>query len=132
MRAAVLRPGQAPERLIYPGDEDPGSLHLAAMIDGAIVGIASVMADQHPRDPAKHDWRVRGMASAPDHRRSGIGGALLAGCERHARGQGGRRLWCHARLPARAFYEQADWTAEGEVFELPDIGPHVIMAKPLD
>jgi GNAT superfamily N-acetyltransferase len=133
LRAELLRPGQAPEQLVYPGDEDPGALHLIALAAGkqGPVGIASVMADPHPRTPAYGDWRVRGMATLPECRGRGVGAALLARCEAHATEQGGRRLWCNARVPALGFYERAGWSVESEVFEIEQIGPHAIMSKPL-
>jgi ribosomal protein S18 acetylase RimI-like enzyme len=131
LRATILRAGQAPERLVYAGDDAPDTLHLA-VIDGAVViGIATVMADPHPHAARVGDWRIRGMATAPEHRRAGLGRALLAGCETHARARAGRRLWCNARLPARSFYERAGFRPEGEVFELEGIGPHLIMSKQL-
>ncbi len=132
LRAALLRPGQAPQRLVYPGDDAPDSLHLAARdAAGETVGIASVMAEAHPRDPAASDWRVRGMAVVPELRGGGLGASMLGRCERHARAWGGRRIWCHARVAAQGFYERAGWQVESEVFDVEDIGPHVIMSKPL-
>jgi GNAT superfamily N-acetyltransferase len=131
LRAAVLRLGQAPERLVYAGDNALDTLHLAVIDDGAVIGIATVMADPHPRDPRVGDWRIRGMATEPRHRRAGLGRALLDGCETHARERGGCRLWCNARLPARSFYERAGFLAEGEAFELEGIGAHLIMSKQL-
>jgi GNAT superfamily N-acetyltransferase len=131
LRAAVLRPGQAPGRLVYAGDEASDTLHLAALDGPAIVGIASVMRDGHPCERREGDWRVRGMATDPRRRRAGVGQALLAGCERHARRHGGRRIWCNARLPAQGFYERAGWRAEGDSFEVEEIGPHVVMSKRL-
>jgi GNAT superfamily N-acetyltransferase len=132
LRAELLRPGQAPERLRYPGDDAPDSLHLLASLDAGPVGIASVMRDPHPREPRAGDWRVRGMAVEPTLRGHGLGSRLLAACEQHARTEGASRLWCNARVPARGLYERAGFQREGEVFEIDDIGPHLVMAKTLD
>lgn len=141
VRAEVLRQGQPPERLVYPGDDAPGTLHLAALAslpratpggvvaEALVAGIATVMSDPHPREPLPGDWRVRGMATLPAFRGRGIGAALLAGCEQHVRGQGGARVWCNARVPALGFYERAGWLVESDVFEVEDIGPHVVMSK---
>jgi hypothetical protein len=41
-------------------------------------------------------------------------------------------VWCNARTPARGFYERAGFAVEGEEFELPEIGPHVLMTLALD
>jgi GNAT superfamily N-acetyltransferase len=96
-----------------------------------VVAIASIMREPHPRDPRAGDWRIRGMATAPEMRNRGLGASLLGFCEGHARGRGGLRVWCNARTGARAFYERAGFAAESGVFEIGRIGPHVLMSKPL-
>jgi GNAT superfamily N-acetyltransferase len=131
LRRAILRPGQAPEELIYPGDDDPESRHLAVTVDGALAGIASVMADGYPPDPRAGDWRVRGMAVEPELRGRGIGSALLAACEAHASNRGARRLWCNARVDARNLYGNAGMEVEGDEFEIAGIGRHLLMSKRL-
>jgi len=131
MRRAILRPGQAADELVYPGDEDPASLHLASFREGEIVGIASVMPGGHPRDPRGGDWRIRGMAVAEAHRGRGIGTTLLSACEAHARVRGGSRLWCNARIAARDLYLDGGMVIEGDEFEIPGIGPHLLMSKHL-
>jgi len=131
LRAAVLRPGRAPEELVYAGDEDPSSLHLAVAVGEELVGIASVIEDAHPGGGRPGDWRIRGMAVAEGHRRRGIGSALLGACESHARSRGGARLWCNARIGARELYLRGAMEDEGEEFEIPGIGTHLLMSKPL-
>jgi len=131
MRRSVLRRGQAPEELVYPGDDLPDSRHLAILSAGEIVGIASVMRDGHPSGPRPGDWRVRGMAVAESHRGRGMGAALLGACEAHVRGRGGSRRWCNARIAARNLYLDAGMEIEGDQFEIPGIGPHLLMSKKL-
>ena len=132
LRMAVLRPHEPPDRPLHPGEGGPQAGHLA-VIDaaGEVLAVGTVLPDPHPHDPRPGDWRVRGMATRPELRGTGLGALVLEGCERHARERGGRRLWCNARTGARSFYERAGLRPEGEVFELPHIGPHVLMAKPL-
>ena len=53
LRGSVLRPGQPPDELVYPGDDHPDSLHAAvrdAAAGGAIVGVATVAPEGHPAD----------------------------------------------------------------------------------
>ena len=132
LRQAVLRPHQRAEELVWPRDLEPSTLHVAAFDGDRIVAVATVAEEPHPTAPAPEDWRVRGMATEPDARGSGSGGALLQALLEHARANGGRRVWCTARTNARSFYERWGFTAEGEEFELPAIGPHVIMATRLE
>lgn len=132
LRGEILRPGQSPAELVFPDDDAPGTLHVAVVSGERVLGVASVIRDAHPREPRPGDWRIRGMASRPEMRGRGIGAALLARCEAHAREHGGARLWCNARAAARGFYERAGFTVEGEVFDIPSIGAHYLMGKRVD
>ena len=132
LRGTVLRPGRPLSELFFDADEDPRSGHYAVRAEGRIVGVATVMPDGHPRDPRPGDWRIRGMAVEEAYRGAGIGGALLAACEAHARRGGGSRLWCNARTGARNLYLRGGLHIEGEEFEIPGIGPHFLMSMALD
>jgi GNAT superfamily N-acetyltransferase len=136
LRQRVLRPHQTVEDQVYAGDDAPGAVHFAAYDEDVVVGIASITPEPFPDagggDVPSHDFRVRGMATDPERGRgTGAGGALLRACVDHARQEGGTRVWCNARTPARGFYEHAGFVAEGVEFELPDIGPHYLMALDL-
>lgn len=131
LRLRVLRPGGVPADAVWPGDDAPGAAHLAVCEAGAAVAIASVLPEPHPVAPAPGDWRLRGMATAPERRGAGLGAALVGACIAHVRASGGRRLWCHARVGALALYERAGFAAETGAFDVPGIGPHVRMALPL-
>jgi len=131
LRQSVLRPHQRAEDLVWAGDLAPTTLHVAAFDGEAMVAVATIAEEPYPRSPAPGDWRVRGMATTPQARGSGAGGALLDACLDHARAHGGRRAWCNARTPARPFYERWGFTAEGDEFELPQIGPHFLMSLDL-
>jgi ribosomal protein S18 acetylase RimI-like enzyme len=74
-------------------------------------------------------WRVRGMATAPHARGKGAGTAVLDALLRHAIAGGAVRVWCNVRTPARSLYERAGFRAISEQFELPHIGPHVVMER---
>lgn len=131
LRQEILRPASPGRDVVFPNDEHPDTLHVAVRIENRIVGVASVMRDPHPSDPRPGDWRIRGMATRPELRARGIGSALLAACEAHAREHRGTRLWCNARVKARSLYERGGLTVEGEVFEIAPIGPHYLMSKTL-
>jgi GNAT superfamily N-acetyltransferase len=131
LRQEILRPDQPSEALVYPHDGDPETLHVAVCVEKRVVGVATVMRDPYPRDRHDDDWRIRGMATNPELRNRGIGSALLAACEGHVRAHHGGRLWCNARVNARAFYERGGLAIEGEVFEIPTIGAHYLMSKTL-
>jgi GNAT superfamily N-acetyltransferase len=131
LRQEILRPGHTGEKLVFRGDENPETLHAAVSIENHVVAVATVMSDSHPYDPQPGDWRLRGMATSPALRNRGIGAALLAACEGHARDHHATRLWCNARVKARSFYERGGLVVEGDAFEIPTIGPHYLMSKSL-
>jgi GNAT superfamily N-acetyltransferase len=131
LRKAVLRPHEPGDGPMYPLEDDHATAHYAALADGRVLSVGSVMADAHPHDPADGDWRVRGMATLPELRGQGLGAGVLAALEAHAHGHGARRAWCNARIGARSFYERAGWVVEGVEYEIPGIGMHLLMSKPL-
>jgi GNAT superfamily N-acetyltransferase len=131
LRKSVLRPHEPLEGPMYPLEEDPATAHFAALADGRVLAVGSVMADGHPHEPASGDWRVRGMATLPEWRGQGLGARVLDSLEAHAREEEARRLWCNARIGARSFYERAGWLVEGDEYEIPGIGMHLLMSRQL-
>jgi GNAT superfamily N-acetyltransferase len=131
IRQQVLRPDQAPEAAIYLGDELESTYHIGLFEAGSLVGIASL----YPEGPEGYEmndaWRLRGMAVLPEHHGRGFGSKLLQACMAYAATHGGTALWCNARIKARSFYEVRGLTIEGEVFDIPGIGPHFRMICPL-
>ncbi len=129
LRQQVLRPHQTLDEVRFRGDDDPETGSFAALTeDGTVVGTATVRRAACPWRPDRSDgWRLRGMATAPERRGQGVGARLLDAVVAHLVRNGGGLLWCHARTPARAFYERAGFTAYGEAWEEPFIGPHIRM-----
>lgn len=138
LRTAVLRPSWRDRLATYPEDDQPVALHLAARDDAkSVVAVGTIYPEAPPTAlrgvipeaawvPGAA-WRLRGMASAPEVRGGGYGAAVLAGCFREIADAGGTHLWCNARVGAVPFYERMGLTAVGEVFDIPEIGPHYVM-----
>ena len=131
VRAAILRPHERPEDLVYGGDEAVGALHLGAFQDGRLVAIASIAPEPPPGVEETAAWRIRGMATAPELRGRGIGGTLLESCVEHARGHDATLVWCNGRIAARAFYERHGFEVVRGPFEMPPIGSHVELHRRL-
>jgi len=130
LRHRVLRGHEPIERLRLPSDADPRSANFAAIDSdtGEVVGTAVVFPEAPPWDvDAAGAWRLRGMATAEGWRSKGVGAAVLAAVIDHLTAEGGRLLWCNARLPAVNFYERAGFARLGEEWDEPFIGPHVVM-----
>lgn len=92
------------------------------------MGIASLYREDRPGGPGR-GWRLRGMATESDVRGSGFGRALLVACIEHVAASGGGELWCNARMGAVDFYRVAGFDVVSEEFDIPGIGPHVVMAR---
>lgn len=124
LRLRILRPNRPPEAAHFPGDDVPTTVHLGAFTpQNRCVGITTLVEN--------HGLQLRGMAVDTDVQKQGVGAVILAEAHRVARERGFAELWCNARVYAMPFYERAGWLAEGEEFEVPDVGPHYIMRKQL-
>jgi GNAT superfamily N-acetyltransferase len=121
LRMKVLYPGLSESKQFYPGDEDPTAVHVGAFDGETLVGIASLY------DREDGTMQLRGMAVDTSLQRGGVGAAIVRFSEQVARGRGCPSLWCNARLAAVGFYERLGWRTEGDLFDVPDIGPHYVM-----
>lgn len=117
------------------GSSRPGAVAMGAVLaDGEVVGTAAVAPEDPPEllgqvTVERPAWRLRSMATKPELRGEGIGGLVLEAAVQHVVEQGGALVWCNARTPARRFYERFGFTAVGEEWVEPDIGPHVLMYR---
>jgi predicted GNAT family N-acyltransferase len=104
-------------------------VHLAALDPGGeVVGTAVLLPERFERMPDRADaWRLRGMATEARLRGQGVGSQLVRRVIEQVAARGGGLLWCYARVPAQAFYERAGFTAVGDRWEEPHLGPHVAM-----
>jgi len=127
LRHAVLRPGRRLDTARFDGDDEATTVHVGAFAGARLVGCASVM--RRPLD-GEEALQLRGMATAPDRMRQGIGTAMLRFVEEDlAPDIGVRLLWCNARTSASGFYAGAGWMLVSAAFEVPDVGPHVRMIR---
>jgi GNAT superfamily N-acetyltransferase len=133
LRHRVLHPELAPHRLELPGDEREGAVHLAAYdVDGGLVGVVSVIPEAPEWDPElPGPWRLRGMATAPEVRRQGVGAQLVAAVIDVVQDNRGGWLWCTARLAAVGFYQRLGFETRGGTWEEPIIGTHIAMLRPV-
>jgi len=117
LRRRVLRRGDPDARVIFDGDDDGPTVHLGAMCDHSLVGVASLFAHRpfsgRPTDTAV---QLRGMAIEPAWQGRGIGGLLLAAVEDAARLGGASILWANARATAIGFYLGKGLALEGPEF----------------
>jgi GNAT superfamily N-acetyltransferase len=133
----VLRPHESEADQALPDDDAPGTVTFAALVGDEVVGsvrvawspVPAVLAGAVPSGADEEGWQLRAMATREDVRRQGIGASLVDRVVDHVAAHGGGVLWCNARLGAVALYRRAGFLEAGEVFELPAIGPHVVMGR---
>jgi predicted GNAT family N-acyltransferase len=132
IRHQILRPGRPIESCHFQGDEDDQTFHLGAFVESKLVSVASFFFEKHPALDAPYQYRLRGMATLPEHRFNGLSSELLKMGFPIVKQNFCQLVWCNARLEAKGFYEKVGFVPTGEIFDVPEIGQHILMFKKLD
>ncbi len=131
LRHQVLRPHQPIEMCYYPGDNLPGAFHLGAHVESKIVGIISVAPDSYSKFKEKSQFRIRGMAVAPEFRKRQIGTQLVKESMKMLKSAKANLVWFNAREVAFGFYENLGFVYQDGLFEIEGIGLHKVMYSPV-
>jgi GNAT superfamily N-acetyltransferase len=131
IRHQVLRPGRPVETCYFPGDDEDQTFHLGAFVEGKLVSVSSFFFEKHPAIEAPYQYRLRGMATLPEHQRHGYSQELLKIGFPMVKQSLCSVVWCNARKSALGFYEKLGFQRISEEFEIPEIGPHYLMLKNL-
>lgn len=112
----VEEQGVPEEQEIDAGDRDPAIVtdvvHVLARLDGRPVGTGRLLIDV-PVMTSAHIGRV---AVLKEHRRSGVGRAVMEALQREARRLGFRGITLAAQTHALPFYERLGYVARGDTF----------------
>jgi GNAT superfamily N-acetyltransferase len=119
LRDKVLRPGYAPGGSVYPGDDEPETLHIGAFMRNNVVAVATICHENMPGKSETAAWRLRGMATLPQYRGLGLAKRLVNDCMQHAIDHGGVMVWCSSRIATVRFYESLSFEQFGKYFRLP-------------
>lgn len=125
VRHPVLRPGRPIETCRFDGDDLPTTHHFGYLEDGKIIGVATILQSTHANWPAENCFQLRGMAVLPEFQGKNIGAQLVQYIENELPSP--KVIWFNARISAKGFYEKLGYQSTGEIFEVPGIGPHVVM-----
>lgn len=136
LRTRVLRSHLAPgERCIFAEDEAADTLHFglfeADKKDPRCVAAMTLIPRSPPGCPQLAAVQLRGMCVEPTLQRRGLGtrlfdSALAPLALQHPQAH---IIWCNARLSAQGFYEKLGFEPRGEVFQVEEIGPHIVMHR---
>lgn len=121
-------------------DGSKGALHLAGVIDGEIVGCASLFVQDCDRYPGFFDgskvYRLRAMGVLDKVRGKGVGAVIIEKAEQLCSENGANVIWCDAREVAWGFYSKqgfiyasCDDGYECEAYEVRNVGIHKMMYK---
>jgi predicted GNAT family N-acyltransferase len=127
LRQEVLRKGRPFEECIFDGDEDDQTFHLGAFVEGKLVSVASFYYQRHPAFEDENQYRLRGMATLVDFQGQGLSRALLRTAFPLIKQNFCSLIWCNARVSALGFYQKTGFHAHGSEFDIPTVGPHVLM-----
>lgn len=130
----MLREGRADAVVVFEGDDEPTTIHLAVVgDDGVPLAIGSLLDRPCPRRPGRVPARqLRGMAVAADRQGEGLGARLLAAAVARCRDDGVAVLWAHARQVALGFYEAQGLHGEGGIYIHGDVQlPHRLVLTDL-
>jgi len=129
IRKAVLRKNMTLSHEM-PGDHDPDSLHLGVYDDEQLLCVGSFMMASR-NDLGGKQCQLRGMATSETAQGKGYGKLLLEKAEGLLKNKGIDLIWCNARVAALDFYKRSGYQVMGDVFEVPQVGPHFVMFKSL-
>lgn len=139
LRQRVLRPGRPARECLFPCDEDARTFHVGVSVDGKILCVCTFAYEQAPNElfqicrnelnQSPYSYRLRGMATDPDHQGKGLGAKALAFAEVELQKRFADVLWFNAREVAFGFYEKLGFEYHGEMFDIDLVGPHKVMYK---
>lgn len=129
IRQKVLRPGKPEESCTFAKDEEASSFHFIITVASIKTGILSLLKERHPEFQEQKQYRLRGMAVLPAYRGKSLGKELIDYSIKKLPETD--LIWFNARLSAVDFYKKQNFQTKGETFDIPGVGPHVLMFKKL-
>nr|WP_315158103.1 GNAT family N-acetyltransferase [uncultured Flavobacterium sp.] len=129
VRHSVLRSGKPLSSCYFEGDKDDETAHFGIFEKDELLGVASFFAQKCNFFQQEKQFQLRGMAILDQHQNKGLGKIVLQSCELHLKENKVELIWFNARESAIGFYRSLEYNLEGDLFDIPDVGPHVIMYK---
>lgn len=129
VRQPVLRTGKNLNTCRFNGDDLETTKHFGYFIADNLVGVASIFCDDNKNFQDFKQMQLRGMAIFENYQKQGLGQKLLLHCEVYAKQNKFEIIWFNARKKAIPFYEKLGYSEFGSLFEIHEIGEHIVMYK---
>lgn len=126
LRRRVLRRDTPGDNVVFAGDDDPLTRHLAVRsASGEVVATSTWSEHESPDRPGRPALQLRGMAVDDAWQRRGLGAVLLLAGLDLAESRGINVVWANARDSAVGFYVGHGFVIVGDGFVTADTGlPH--------
>ncbi|MBS3738833.1 GNAT family N-acetyltransferase [Mesohalobacter halotolerans] len=131
IRHQVLRKGRPLSTCHFLNDKSSSTYHIAAIYRGEAIGCVSLMQKTHDKIKDSKAYQLRGMAVLNKYQGKKIGKNLLEHAEEHLSSKQVKTIWCNVRIKAISFYKNNQYQQLGDEFNIPEVGPHVLMFKAL-
>lgn len=122
LRRSVLRDGTTSDVVEFAGDDEPTTFHLGIRVDDDIVAVSTWLLHRYPDLPAPRAVQLRGMATTPERRGTGLGTRLLIAGIGRCVDRGIELVWARARLTACGFYGRHGFECVGPTYVDPTTG----------
>lgn len=129
LRLEVLRAGMANQSVVFDGDDDSETVHLAAFdTDGRMIGTSTWMRRPCSLEQADRAVQLRGMATIARLQSRGVGSALLRAGFSHWMNDA-ELVWANARDAALPFYRRHGFETRGTGFieTVTELPHHVVV-----
>ena len=103
------------------------TFHMGAIENDIVVGTSTFLVDINNKFDTQSQYRLRAMATSPKVRGQKVGRQIIEASIEKLKKMNIEFLWCDARLAATGFYERLGFKMKGEIYNVPNIGPHKLM-----
>ncbi|HIP37720.1 MAG TPA: GNAT family N-acetyltransferase [Crocinitomix sp.] len=112
---------------VIDADFDETTFHIGAKKDKEVVGTSTFIKELNVKINSENQYRLRAMATAETVRGEGIGKQIIEFALQKLKQMKVEILWCDARLKATGFYQKIGFKTLGDIYEVPNVGPHKLM-----
>ncbi len=131
IRHTVLRKGKPVEACPIPQDNLESTFHFGLFYQEKLVGVCTFIIDKSPYFNDNKQYRLRAMGILDSYQGLHFGKQLLTHGVAFLKEKKIDRLWFNARVIAIKFYKNNEFETIGDIFNVPNVGPHYVMHKKL-